>query len=401
MKAIKSIDYTSYANTLLLSWFFIAIVAFDQSIATSTLLILSFIFIIPTVRNLDTAWLNHGSWIMALGFYGLTHIVFRILDGSSDISSYERPFRFILAIVLFLYLLHFGFKESWLHWAILLGTLFGVGFAIHEAFWLNKSRADLGHNAIAYATLMTTLGLITTCIAWIKEKLSYKLIFLGTGLLAFFAVILSGTRGAVLSWIFFFSLLTLLFILRSKSPKKKLGVVFFSAIVLILATQLPQVQMRWQQTKWEFQQFEQGNSHTSTGLRVQMWHTAWFLGKRSPILGSGQDLDVLRELSHDFIYENNYHPDLLSMFDHFHNEYMDSFAKRGLLGVFAWLGLLIGAMYSLKGRYLVASSLVVATYSIGALTETLMSTGRLIYLYIFLISVIRCAATQSKLAKDT
>jgi O-antigen ligase len=105
-----------------------------------------------------------------------------------------------------------------------------------------------------------------------------------------------------------------------------------SALLALTAQQLSQ---RVELARSEVELYEAtGNAATSVGQRLDHWKLAWRLGLAKPLEGwSQKGYEIEKER---IVAAGQAHPFLLQ-FNHAHNEYLDLFAKRGVLGLGALL----------------------------------------------------------------
>jgi hypothetical protein len=118
------------------------------------------------------------------------------------------------------------------------------------------------------------------------------------------------------------------------------AVLVTATICTVLAT-LPVVQQRAELAADELQRQAQQGAGTSVGLRVAFWRQAWADGLEQPWVGVGQ---LGYEQRQRAAVAQGTMPALAIRYNHAHNEWLDMFAKRGLLGV---LGLLL--FYAVPG----------------------------------------------------
>ena len=84
--------------------------------------------------------------------------------------------------------------------------------------------------------------------------------------------------------------------------------------------------------------YQEGKADTSIGARFEMWRFAWQEGSRYPLFGAGTaqlnaDKDAWCAAAD------------LAAFGHLHNEFLDAFARRGLLGLAVLFFLLVWPLF--------------------------------------------------------
>lgn len=398
MKSCFSIESESWLkllfwiNSVLVFWYFSNSILGNKALATSPLLLLSLITFYSVIREFNGFWNSHKWWILGLflfGAFNIAHLIWRGVDISDD---YDKPAKALAALLVFLYLLRFGFSDKIIGIAIVIATLVGSGYTFYEKCVLDFSRAGEVTNPIRYGYIMTTLGLLCFFYAIYSDN---RWMRYGFGVAGFFGMIgayNTGTRGVVL--ILFFLLVYFSCVLvreRKISWVVLVGAILgISAILFFLGSNTKFLDSYYDKTVHEINRIEKGHLNTSIGLRLQMWHVAAYLGVKEPVTGAGDDYSVLKEKAGEFIKENKYNPAIMERYRHFHNQYLDLFAKQGIPGVVVWILFLLGAVSGMKSHYRYAVIMIVATLAIGGLTEAVLRSSRLYYLAVLGVSVFRC-----------
>ncbi|WP_432697226.1 O-antigen ligase family protein [Marinobacterium sp. YM272] len=381
-----------FLNSVLVFWYFSNSIVGNTSPATSLLAALAIIFIVPVCRYFPALWKGQKLWIAALAVFGAYHIVHLFMEGVETSEDYETPAKAIAAILIFGYLMKYGFSVYMVGYAIALSTLAAGGYAIYEKFYLGLERAGSLSHPIRYGYLVFTLAVLSCFFAWFAEKKQERYAFYIVGMIGIVGAFTTGTRGLVIITGFLLLLLCLnRKVLNYLSWKKvALAVGCFALLVVTLASQTNVLNRYIDSTVREFEFIESGNFNTSIGFRLMMWDTALYLGSKHPVLGVGHDQDKIIAESSGFIQDNGYNPNILTEYNHFHNQYLDAFAKDGVIGVLAWCFLLVAALIGLKTKYRYAVIIIVTTLAIGGLTEVVLRSSRLFYLLVLGISIFRC-----------
>lgn len=96
---------------------------------------------------------------------------------------------------------------------------------------------------------------------------------------------------------------------------------------------VPQVQERVALAVKEVRDWQAiGEAHNSVGQRLEHWAMAWDIALEKPVLGWGQTAYEARK--RERVEQGRVSSAVLD-FNHAHHEWLDMFAKRGLLGVLA------------------------------------------------------------------
>lgn len=262
----------------------------------------------------------------------------------TDSLGLDRCVKYLGALLMLPALLVRRPAATALRWGCVLGAI-GAGLtALWQVQVLHLERAEGYTNAIQFGNLALLLGLCSAI--WVlQERPPRAQAFAGwvgaaMGLLASLA---SGSRGG---WVMLPPLMLLILWLQRPPGAAPAGrraaraVLVTAAICTVLAT-LPVVQQRAELAADELQQQAQQGAGTSVGLRVAFWRQAWADGLEHPWVGVGQ---LGYEQRQRAAVARGAMPALAIRYNHAHNEWLDMFAKRGLLGV---LGLLL--FYAVPG----------------------------------------------------
>ena len=147
---------------------------------------------------------------------------------------------------------------------------------------------------------------------------------------------------------------------------------------------------------------------TPIGLRLEMWRASWKLFARQPLLGVGTGAyqDKVAQLIHggeifSFVGE----------FDHPHSDYFNALASAGIVGLLAFLAILLVPLVrfwrALRGKDAMshavglAGALTVLGFAIYAFTDTIFLHSMMITWYVIYIALFYAllAAQAGKLAK--
>ncbi|MDR0457530.1 MAG: O-antigen ligase family protein, partial [Burkholderiaceae bacterium] len=202
-----------------------------------------------------------------------------------------------------------------------------------------------------------------------------------------------------------------------------LTVLLIVAAGLLATLQLPEVEHRMALAHTEVQAYEQhDDADTSVGQRLAHWRVALIMGRERPLLGWGRGY-MAEKARLVAAGEGNR---AILAFGHAHNEWLDMFARRGLIGVAllaAWFVLPILIFFprrrsaaSENGQTLtvrMTGLLLPVSYLGFGLTQVLFmhDSGHMVYLYglvIWIGALVRAtggaepaqSATCSRLPKE-
>ncbi|CAN5125295.1 O-antigen ligase family protein [soil metagenome] len=231
---------------------------------------------------------------------------------------------------------------AWLR-AVRFGWMLGAAIA---AIWITRMMLDsdgrqmhIGFsNLIPFGDLSMMMGVLALLsIGWTRSRVSVVLGVLA-GLLGLYVSVASGNRGSWLAIPIF--IFIALFLTRRWSTRVKFGVyaAVIATLVLLGAVSRP-IAERVERVDDELTQFEHGeNLDSSVGTRLQLWQASWRIFQRHPVAGTG--VLEFKDALHEEAAQNRLTP-VAATFDHSHNEVLFALASLGVVGLLAYLMLLV------------------------------------------------------------
>lgn len=305
--------------------------------------------------------------MVAMAAYAAVGIAEAWWDGQGW-SGVDKPIRFVLAIPAMLLVMAYPPRLSWLWSGLAIGAIGAGSWAGWQKLALSIDRAQGYTHVIQFGNLSMLLGIL--CLAGLGWAYAQRhshvwLIFLAIGaLFGILGSLFSGSRGG---WVGIPFILLVLYrgygrYLPLSLKITALAVVFGGATLMYA---LPQtgVQSRVHQAFNDVSRYASGESQlTSLGARFEMWKGATRLIMEKPLTGWGdngyrQGMKALGD-------EGVVHPFVAKKFGHPHNEFLNAFAKRGVIGLGVLLALYLVPM-SLFGRELHAPDLQRRSLAIG------------------------------------
>ena len=276
-----------------------------------------------------------SSWWLLLAMLGMGSIW--LLDVGAVLLSrdFDKPSKYFLALPCAAYALAFPPRLAWLWAGVWVGACGSGLLALYQTSVQALPRATGFTNAIQYGDLSLVLGLmcaVLLLVDWARWRSWQRLGWAAAMLLGCVGSLLSGSRGGWLALGVVLPVCTVLLARRGQWPMLLRGgalvLAMLAALVLLKGAE---VEQRLDEAHNEAQVYQhQGNANTSIGHRLAHWRLAWQMGLERPLLGwgrSGYAQEKARRVA------AGQAPASVLMFEHAHNEAVDLFAKRGLLGV--------------------------------------------------------------------
>ncbi|MBY8091469.1 O-antigen ligase family protein [Vibrio fluvialis] len=306
----------------------------------------------------------------------------------------SREIRTLLCLsVIALYFPFRAIKPIYYQIIIVFGCITIFANSVYFCLIVGTSRWAGVINPIPYASIAGLLALLSIHAALSTKNTKTKLFFGGFSILPVISLVLTESRGV---WLAFACALLVLFFNKFRFTFKKVALllILFSSVAFMLSGSF--VEQRIEQTRYEFEQIQKGNMNTSMGLRMQMWQAAVKLAEGNWLLGLGNEHFEKLEL----LYKQNkvskalydYHP------PHYHNQFIDSVVKSGLIGLAFLLSLLILPLYLVRHtnkntKNIVTS--VVVLYVVMGLTDAPFYNGQTFILYVLTMLIFINTSTQS------
>ncbi|WP_064606207.1 O-antigen ligase family protein [Photobacterium sp. J15] len=298
---------------------------------------------LPCLITYETKWVTSDARLAIIAFstYFLSFVVSTIITGG-ELSNLDQPSRAVLALPIFLALLRYPPKFSWLSTGILCGSIvtglvgayFAVTFPGKRAFdgALGPAWID-GYMQIQSGNMAATLAMLSLCISLYflrkKQWLLLGLAIIATGM-GITASILSGSRGG---WLLIpLTFVYLLYVNRDLFTKKVLfavliGFTCFSAI----SWGNNSVSGRINKSIANIQAYQTNNKYTSVGIRLDLWKSAIYSFAESPIVGHGEEGRLEARKRHG--KEGLINPRISRLPYHSHNQFLESMSVMGLIGL--------------------------------------------------------------------
>jgi O-antigen ligase len=263
-----------------------------------------------------------------------------------------------------------------LWWGAALGALAACGIVLVRWLALGVDRVHVpGINAIPFGNLSLMLGVLS--LVWALRRSQMPLLFGAAALAGLVASLLSGTRGG---WVTLPVVAVVLFLCQGAEIRRLWSAWLLPArlltvagVALFAAFAVWQVLPRAMALVDDLRGYVgQDVTHTSAGLRLDMWHAAWTLFLQKPLLGWGEGamMPELRRL----IAAGELNEQARYFGFQLHSDVLDTLARRGFLGL---ITLLLMYAVPLAGfvRRLRCADVDVRTFALAGTLVVLMFAG--------------------------
>jgi O-antigen ligase len=288
---------------------------------------------------------DHRLYSWPIIFYVGATILSFLVNGLPDGGMNKITSRFLLLLIAIplvsIFYLSFDSKRNvWTKFVV--GCMVMGGLALIDILLLDKNRADGGHNAAAFgfiALAMTSI-VIASYHRFSHIRFGRPVFFLAISM-GVCAMILSGTRT---SWLAGFVVLVMAMIFypsRYSLFKRTLFALTLIVGIAIVSSSLPIVQKRISQTIEMVTPYVKGEEQTrfnNLRYRVEAWKLGWHVGLENKIFGFGPG-NTKRAIK--AYVQQNPHLKGLEKLNHVHNQFMQTFAMTGLIGLISFLALVI------------------------------------------------------------
>ncbi|WFE72457.1 O-antigen ligase [Halomonas sp. M1] len=318
---------------------FALIIPSGYSLGSAMLLIGSLVLLVkrPAMN------LSHQDWLIICAVLAYTLVsMLEALWDQQGVSGFDKPIRFLLALPALLMVMAYPPRLSWLWVGLAFGAIGAGGWASWQKLVENAWRATGYTQVIQFGNLSMLMGIL--CLAglgwaWLQpRRKSWLTLMLIGAFMGFLGSLFSGSRGG---WIGIPFVLLVLYrgygYSFSKLAKGVVGIGIIVAAATIYAVPQFGVQQRVHQAFDDIANYASGeNRSNSVGARFEMWRGASQLILEKPFTGWGSN--GYQEGIETLAYNGKINPNVVH-YKHPHNEFLDAWAKRGLIGLVVLLAL--------------------------------------------------------------
>ncbi|MEZ8464818.1 O-antigen ligase [Vibrio splendidus] len=305
----------------------------------------------------------------------------------------SREIRAMISATLFLIVFPYQLlTESFLRTIIAIGGVTVCINSIYFNVYMEMIR-DAGYmNPIPYSTTCALLAIVSFSFLIKSTTIKEKFIALISFSLYLPPIMLSQTRGVWLAFSITLIILTIVKLSKSHPTKKQILISIITTLVLsasAISLFKEHITQRYSKTLYEIEKIQSNNYDTSIGLRLQLWALAPEIFKNKPLLGNGQNDQVIlmKKLENEEISKLLF--DVAST--HYHNQYLDRMVRHGTIGLILIIGMLILPLIRLKHlteseKYIVIGS--TSLFFISGLTDVPFNHPQPLMLYLlFLVPI--------------
>ena len=332
-----------------------------------------------------------------VSLYFLIALFFIILHGDK-FKLIDNPLRAFLFLSVIIFVIYTKVKFDVLLYSIPVGSFVAGLVALYQYYVLHLPSAFWEQMKIQSGDIAMSLGAFSFIIAlylFDTKKTRFALVAAIAGLFGVLASVLSLARGGWVGvpLIFVF----VLYMYRNMISKKLLSAVLLSILVggISLSTN-EQFMGRILDAKNNLIHYSENSKDGSIGARLDMWKMGIYAFIEHPI--SGWNLNELDEYKKELADKGIVSHEFIG-FSHFHNQFIDELAKKGILGGVAIFGIFLVPLCSFyrkqkrfsknkKVKLLTTLGIihVLATMSY-CLTQTFLAhnSGNIFYFFVLII----------------
>jgi len=327
--------------------------------------------------------------LIAFGAVGLVSIVYH--EASGDLA--DEPLHFLVVGLLAFAVLRYRINVLWVQAGVVCGTLTILWLVVNS---YTGGRFAPTMNATKFGTSIAFQAALCFSLAALGSNNWIRGLLVVTGGVNVYFISLTGTRGAVFAMAVYGVVLFIYVMARSHSVKAKIVALGILSLGISAPLLSDSFQGRLQHTFTEFSRIQAGDYRGSVGYRLVMYEAGIQATAGAPLLGVGYDYSSVFE---GFSSANQSKLDaagkISGSFQNFHNVYVDTLVKRGLLGFIVLFGVFLGALYSSSGRQFLLTLAPVAIVAGAGLTDSVFELGITTSYFVIATTLLKCVAVRS------
>ncbi len=375
---------TSIITTLPLLWVFTGLFIYDSDKDFVFICVVCFLFHIISNRKINIRdQISQSPFIAILIASSILAIITKLYVGQST-----SVLRVLISVTLLSMVINNTIIQRVKNNSVYLVSLSGVisffYIYIHSELW-HLPRHEWSVNAIPYTTMAAAISIISLYYFFRLKSRTQKLFAIIGYIFSFYGVIMSETRGTLIALITATIILFTYQVIQNKSKKHivKLSIVPI-LILTLLAINTNFFKQRYISTKNEISSIYNGNLNTSIGYRIAMWQAGLELSKEPTLLGLGDS--HIQEKQR--LVDDGKALQISVKWSHYHNDYISTFVKKGILGFILLIITLCFPFYyhlKFKNEDSLIPCYVSIVYAVASLTDIPLSQSNSLILYLMII----------------
>lgn len=263
------------------------------------------------------------------------------------------------------------------------GFVSATAYGFFQAFnHINRVEMGINRPTIAAYVYSTFSVFIIFALYTLRSKIGY-IIAGATIIVSYCLIILTGTRAAMICYLFMVACLTLYHF--RKIHIKSLLIVSVLVAVCFAALYKPYIKPKIDQTLNEVSDYQEGNDNTSLGARFSMWAVGVHAFVEHP---AGQSMGTRANTTIAYVKQYpHYQSSLHYLSIHLHNEFIDSLSLQGLMGGLSLLFFYVMLIYTGIRRQLPVLLFSAGFMILYGITDVLLISSEAIQFYIIIISL--------------
>lgn len=303
-------------------------------------------------------------------------------------DNFGLPRTLITCLVYLLVVPWRKFSRFWVYNTIIFSAFVCGINAIFEYYYLNVSRVGIATNPIPYALYCSFLSLSSLALTKYYKSRFIQVLCIAGFLLSLWALILTDSRGV---WVAY-PIVMMFVIYRSFNALSlaKLGAFTLIGFGAIYFSFKPMIDERVERTVNEFNSISKGNYETSMGARLDLWKFGVAAWQKKPIFGEGDSMleEGIRKVPNRMAYREL----------HLHNQYVDTIARYGTVGLLIMMLWLLYPIRLNKAREedSVITQVLVMLVLIAGLSDVPFHHTHVVYLFTLVVGLFSLNQMESR-----
>lgn len=288
-----------------------------------------------------------------------------------------------------------SFVRSQLSVLTFVSSLSAISYTVFQTLILNKDRLEWSINAIPYTTLCASIAIIALYYLLFSRNNKEKVLGTISYTLSISSILLSETRGTLLAALVISVAIISHYLYHNRKHLLTTTITIICISVASIIFAYDKIESRIIETQNEFISISQGDLNTSIGYRLKMWFAGYEISKEPTLFGLGSaHLDAKKKL-----YEQGKIDEVTARLKHYHNEYISTFVKEGVLGFISLLSLMLYPLFLLykkQDKFTFLASSISGVYMICSLTDVPFTQPQTLAFYLMSIYTLTYTNTKSE-----